>query len=137
MVKTNKLKELGISENRKNLAKKLIEISEDKWFMNDVNSACESETDVEEMLEYIKRTNPTRESVLGHTIIMRYRNGTHSNCIMKAKYIGKDRVGIRKNKVYGVMGIELGWYRIMTELDEDYLFPPEAFEIIEDKRQKL
>lgn len=29
-------------------------------------------------------------------------------------------------------GIEKGWYRIMTELDEDYLFPPELFEIIEE-----
>lgn len=134
MVETNKLVELGISENRWNLAGKLIEISDDEWFVNGVDSACETEDDVEEMLGYIERTNPTRESVLGYTIIMRYRNGTHPNCIMKAKYIGKDMVGIRKNKVYGVMGIEKGWYRIMTELDEDYLFPPEAFEIIEDKR---
>ena len=25
------------------------------------------------------------------------------------------------------MAIENGWYRIMTEVDEDYLFPPELF----------
>ena len=34
-------------------------------------------------------------------------------------------------KVYKVISVERGWYRIMTELDEDYLFPPESFEIVE------
>lgn len=49
---------------------------------------------------------------------------------MKIKYIGKkDYVALDKKKEYEVMSIEKGWYRIMTELDEDYLFPPEAFEI--------
>ena len=36
-----------------------------------------------------------------------------------------------KDKIYTVISIEGGWYRIMTELDEDYLFPPECFEVIE------
>lgn len=31
-----------------------------------------------------------------------------------------------------MMSIEKGWYRIMTELNEDYLFPLEAFEIVEE-----
>jgi len=30
------------------------------------------------------------------------------------------------------MAIEKGWYRIMTELDEDYLFPPDQFKIVEE-----
>ncbi len=52
---------------------------------------------------------------------------------MKIKYIGSvDYVAIDRNKIYEVISIEKGWYRIMTELDEDYLFPPEAFEIIEE-----
>lgn len=51
---------------------------------------------------------------------------------MKVKYIGKhDTVAIDRNKVYEVISIEKGWYRIITELDEDYLFPPEVFEIVE------
>ena len=50
---------------------------------------------------------------------------------MKVRYIGKDMVGIKTGKVYDVISVEKGWYRIMTELDEDYLFPPEAFEIVE------
>ena len=52
---------------------------------------------------------------------------------MKIKYIGPvDYVAIDRDKIYDVISIEKGWYRIMTELDEDYLFPPEAFEIVED-----
>ena len=50
---------------------------------------------------------------------------------MKVRYIGKDLVAMKKGKVYDVISIEKGWYRIMTEIDEDYLFPPEAFEIIQ------
>ena len=52
--------------------------------------------------------------------------------IMKVKYLGKvETPAFEKDKVYDVISIEKGWYRIMTELDEDYLFPPELFEIIE------
>ena len=51
---------------------------------------------------------------------------------MKVKYIGADTVAIDKDKAYDVVSIEKGWYRIMTELDEDYLFPPEVFEIVEE-----
>ena len=52
---------------------------------------------------------------------------------MRVKYIGKfETVALERDKIYDVISIEKGWYRIMTELDEDYLFPPEQFEIIED-----
>jgi hypothetical protein len=50
---------------------------------------------------------------------------------MKVKYIGRDMVGIRQGKIYEVLSVEKGWFRIMTELDDTYLFPPEAFEIVE------
>ncbi len=33
-------------------------------------------------------------------------------------------------KVYEVISIEKGWYRIVTEIEEDF-FPPKAFEIID------
>ncbi len=53
---------------------------------------------------------------------------------MRVKYIGEhDTPAINKGKIYDVISIEKGWYRIMTELDEDYLFPPEEFQIIEEK----
>ena len=52
---------------------------------------------------------------------------------MKVKYVGEfDTLAFEKNKLYDVISIEKGWYRIMTELDEDYLFPPELFDIIEE-----
>ena len=52
---------------------------------------------------------------------------------MKVKYIGEsDTLAFEKDKSYDVMSVEKGWFRIMTELDEDYLFPPEQFEIIEE-----
>lgn len=53
---------------------------------------------------------------------------------MKVRYIGDKYAGtaFEKDKIYDVISIEKGWYRIMTELDEDYLFPPECFEVIEE-----
>lgn len=51
---------------------------------------------------------------------------------MKVKYKGPDLVAMETGKTYEVMSIEKGWYRIMTEIDEDYLFPPEQFDIVEE-----
>ena len=50
---------------------------------------------------------------------------------MKVRYIGEKYIGtaFERDTIYEVISVEKGWYRIMTELDEDYLFPPEAFEI--------
>ncbi|MCD8368906.1 MAG: hypothetical protein LUC94_01000 [Clostridiales bacterium] len=49
--------------------------------------------------------------------------------------MGTDMVGIRQGKIYDVIAVERGWYRIKAELEEDYLFPPEAFEIVgEDEK---
>lgn len=51
---------------------------------------------------------------------------------MKIKYIGPvDLVGLEREKPYDVIAIEHGWYRIITELDDDYIFPPELFEVVE------
>ena len=52
---------------------------------------------------------------------------------MKVKLIGKvQTLALENGKVYEVMSVEKGWFRIMTELDEDYLFPPEQFQIVEE-----
>lgn len=52
---------------------------------------------------------------------------------MKVKYIGDYyKVFLIKNKVYDVMAIEEGAYRIMTEADVDGLFAPSNFEIVEE-----
>lgn len=51
---------------------------------------------------------------------------------MKVKYIGDYyKVTLRKNKIYTVLGIENGWYKIKTEIDETAYFPPKCFEIVE------
>jgi hypothetical protein len=51
---------------------------------------------------------------------------------MKVKYIGQaSTLAFDERKEYEVLGVEKGWFRIMTELEEDYLFPPELFQIIE------
>ena len=51
---------------------------------------------------------------------------------MKVMYIGKPLAALKNKKIYTVLSVEKGWYRIMTELEEDYLFPPHLFEIIEN-----
>lgn len=51
---------------------------------------------------------------------------------MKIKYIGtRDTLAFSREKTYDVISVEKGWFRVNTDLDEDYIFPPELFEIIE------
>ena len=46
---------------------------------------------------------------------------------MRKKYIGINNIALVHGKVYEVLNVERGWYRIITEQEEDYLFPPEFF----------
>lgn len=47
----------------------------------------------------------------------------------KVRYIGGwDTIALTLGKEYEVLSIEKGWYRIMSDLGEDYLFPPKLFE---------
>ncbi len=58
-----------------------------------------------------------------HTVIVDAGYG------FKVRYIGPEEiVAFTKNKVYSVLSIEKGMYRVLSELDEDYLIPPEACE---------
>lgn len=58
---------------------------------------------------------------------------------MKVKFIGEsDPFALINGKIYDVISVEKGWYRIIDETgaDEDdetpgYLYPSEAFEIVE------
>lgn len=51
---------------------------------------------------------------------------------MRVKYIKETiSLGLTKNKIYNVLSTEKGWYRIKDDSGEDYLYPPEQFEIIE------
>lgn len=52
---------------------------------------------------------------------------------MKVKYTGEYyKVSLIKNKVYDVISVEDGAYRIVDETEEDFLFPANEFEIVED-----
>ena len=50
---------------------------------------------------------------------------------MKVKYIGETDYSLTNGGEYEVIAVEKGYYRIIDNSGEDYLFPPEEFEIIE------
>ena len=50
---------------------------------------------------------------------------------MKVKYIEETMsISLTKDKIYDVLAIEKGWYRIIDDTEEDYLYPPELFDIV-------
>lgn len=52
---------------------------------------------------------------------------------MKVKFIKETiSLSLTKNKVYDVIATEKKWYRIIDDSGEDYLYPPEHFEIVEE-----
>ena len=52
---------------------------------------------------------------------------------MKVRYLGKTSfLMLTHNKVYDVLSVERKWYRIVDDSGEDYLYPPECFEIVEE-----
>ena len=52
---------------------------------------------------------------------------------MKVKNKGETSFLIAtKGKVYDVLSVEKGWYRIVDDSGDDYLYPPEMFEVIEE-----
>lgn len=66
---------------------------------------------------------------------------------MKVRYVGKYQVDVSNsykifmdvlpNKVYEVLSIENGFYRIVDESGEDYLYPPEKFVLAEETQNEL
>lgn len=53
---------------------------------------------------------------------------------MKVRYIGKDSSPLEliTGKVYECLGREQCRLRVIDETDEDYLYPAEEFEIVEE-----
>ena len=52
---------------------------------------------------------------------------------MKVRWKGKrDFLVLTHDKVYTVLSVERGWYRLVDDSGDDYLYPPEKFEIVED-----
>lgn len=52
--------------------------------------------------------------------------------MIKVKYKGETDVSLTNGKEYEVIDIENGWYRIVDDTDEDYLYSPENFDVIEE-----
>lgn len=51
---------------------------------------------------------------------------------MKVRWKGKtDFLVLTNNKIYNVLSVEKGWYRVVDDSGEDYLYPPEQFEVVE------
>ena len=47
---------------------------------------------------------------------------------MRKKYIGiTSELSLINNKVYEILEVSNGWYRIVDESGEDYLYPPHFF----------
>ena len=52
--------------------------------------------------------------------------------MMKVRWEGKTEFLMLTNgKIYSVLSVERGWYRIIDDSGDDYLYPPEMFTIIE------
>jgi hypothetical protein len=52
---------------------------------------------------------------------------------MKVRWIGETDIPIITNgKIYEVISVEIDWYRILDDTNDDYLYPPELFEIVEE-----
>lgn len=52
---------------------------------------------------------------------------------MKVRYTGKTiQLELTHGKIYEVISVEKGWYRIKDDTGDDYLYPPTSFEIIQD-----
>ena len=50
---------------------------------------------------------------------------------MKVKWNGEtEPLVLTKDKVHDVISVEKGWYRIVDDSGEDYLYPPEKFEVV-------
>lgn len=52
---------------------------------------------------------------------------------MKVRWKGKTEfLVLTYNKIYTVISVENGWYRIIDDSGDDYLYPPEKFEIVNE-----
>ena len=52
---------------------------------------------------------------------------------MKVRWKGKTEfLVMTQDKIYDVIAIEKGWYRVVDDSGEDYLYPPEKFDIVDE-----
>lgn len=52
---------------------------------------------------------------------------------VKIKYIGEDNpIALRTGKVYEGRALKKGWFGVIDETHEEYAYPPEVFEIVDE-----
>ena len=66
---------------------------------------------------------------------------------LRVRYVGKRDIDVPNSykifmdvlpgKVYEVLSVEDGWYRIVDESEEDYLYPPDNFEEVNEDDFKV
>ena len=56
---------------------------------------------------------------------------------MKVRYLGYGQSVFEIGTVYEVLSIENGWYRIINENQEESLFPPRAFEVVDGEEKNV
>ena len=76
-------------------------------------------------LSNIIEENPSEDE------IVRFLDGLTEPVKMKVKYINETDYSLTNGKIYTVVIIEDGLYRIFDNSGEDYLYYPDEFEIIE------
>lgn len=55
------------------------------------------------------------------------------NSRVKVKYIGESNpVKLINGKIYDARVLKLGWFGVVDETHEEYAYPPEVFEVIEE-----
>jgi hypothetical protein len=58
--------------------------------------------------------------------------------MVKGKFLGtSDPLGCINGKVYEIIGLDHGYIRVIDELEDDYLYPPTDFEIVEGSIAEL
>lgn len=51
---------------------------------------------------------------------------------MIVKYKGETSfLELTHDKLYEVLSVERGWYRVVDDSGEDYLYPPDEFQVVE------
>ncbi len=51
---------------------------------------------------------------------------------MKVKYIGEDYADLTNGNIYECLGQEYDCYRVIDESEEDYLYPINEFEVVDE-----
>jgi len=66
------------------------------------------------------------------TVLLYILNKFFEVFYLKVRYIKETKsLCLTHGEIYDVISIEKDWYRIVDDSDEDYLYPPEEFEVVE------